>query len=312
MKFSLSTIIALASVAGAAYVPSEAWSTLTPTATFPGGVTDYASTFGISVETIGSSTSSSASVTAAAKLLKRGDVSQIGDGQVQAATATSTSTKKSKSSAVTKTKTVSKAVVASQIGDGQVQATATKPSTTSISTETGATQISDGQVQAKKTKTTGSASATTSGSSVKTTSTDDESSTGSSATTTAFSSSSASNTTSTSTTESETAESSVVPSVACYNTGDLAMTLKDSILRDAKGRIGSIVANQQFQFDGPPPQAGAIYAAGWSVTPDGNLAIGDNDVFWQCLSGDFYNLYDENIGSLCYRAHLKIIDLTNC
>ncbi len=295
MKFNLSTILALASAASAAYVPTEAWSTLTPSATFPGGTSDYASTFGISVETLGAAATSSA----AAKLLKRGEVSQIGDGQVQAPTGTSSDETTTKTKA--ETKTVSKATVASQIGDGQVQATATKP--TSIeSTETGASQINDGQVQAEK---TGSASVT-SASSAESSSVES-----SPAVTSAVTSSSVSNST-TSTTASESAESSVVPSVACYNSGDLAMTLKEGILRDAKGRIGSIVANQQFQFDGPPPQAGAIYAAGWSVTPDGNLAIGDNDVFWQCLSGDFYNIYDENIGSLCYRAHLKIIDLVNC
>lgn len=33
------------------------------------------------------------------------------------------------------------------------------------------------------------------------------------------------------------------------------LTLKDGILKDKEGRIGSIVANFQFQFDGPEPQA---------------------------------------------------------
>ena len=99
---------------------------------------------------------------------------------------------------------------------------------------------------------------------------------------------------------------------SCKNSGTLELTLKDGVLTDAKGRIGSIVANRQFQFDGPPPQAGAIYAAGWSITPDGNLAIGDNDVFYQCLSGTFYNLYDEHIGSQCTPVHLEAIDLIDC
>ena len=90
------------------------------------------------------------------------------------------------------------------------------------------------------------------------------------------------------------------------------MVLNKGILTDSKGRIGSIVANQQFQFDGPPPQAGAIYAAGWSVTADGNLAIGEKDIFYQCLSGNFYNLYDEHIGSQCEEVYLKVVDLVDC
>ena len=88
--------------------------------------------------------------------------------------------------------------------------------------------------------------------------------------------------------------------------------MKDGVLTDIKGRIGSIVANRQFQFDGPPPQAGAIYAGGWSITPEGNLALGNDDVFYQCLSGDFYNLYDEKIGGQCHPIHLQAIDLVNC
>ena len=90
------------------------------------------------------------------------------------------------------------------------------------------------------------------------------------------------------------------------------MELENGILRDGKGRIGSIVSNRQFQFDGPPPQAGAIFAAGWSLTPEGNLALGDNDVFYQCLSGNFYNLYDQHIGSQCTPVHLSAIDLIKC
>lgn len=124
-------------------------------------------------------------------------------------------------------------------------------------------------------------------------------------------SSSASKTSSTNATSSSCATPSLKDS-SCKNSGTLELTLKDGVLTDAKGRIGSIVANRQFQFDGPPPQAGAIYAAGWSITPDGNLAIGDNDVFYQCLSGTFYNLYDEHIGSQCTPVHLEAIDLIDC
>ncbi|KAG0653247.1 hypothetical protein C6P45_004016, partial [Maudiozyma exigua] len=107
---------ALATSALAAYVPSEPWSTLTPSATYKGGLTNYASTFGIAVEPVASAAASSKA--------KRDAVSQIGDGQIQAATKTT------------------KAAV-SQIGDGQIQA-ATK-------TAAAVSQINDGQIQAAKT-----------------------------------------------------------------------------------------------------------------------------------------------------------------
>ncbi|KAK1063235.1 hypothetical protein LTR12_009574 [Friedmanniomyces endolithicus] len=73
----------------------------------------------------------------------------------------------------------------------------------------------------------------------------------------------------------------------------LVMTLENGILMDSKNRTGYIAANSQFQFDGPP-QAGAIYTAGWSVCSNGSLTIGDTSVFYGCLSGTFYNLYDNN------------------
>ncbi|AAS52582.1 AEL103Wp [Eremothecium gossypii ATCC 10895] len=100
---------------------------------------------------------------------------------------------------------------------------------------------------------------------------------------------------------------------ACANEGTLRMTLTDGILYDGRGRIGAIVSNRQFQFDGPPPQAGSIYAKGWALTEEGNLALGDSDVFYQCLSGNFYNLYDQNIAPQCSPIKLQAIKLVdNC
>lgn len=72
---------------------------------------------------------------------------------------------------------------------------------------------------------------------------------------------------------------------ACYGEDTLKMTLNYGVLTDSLGRIGSIVANRQFQFDGPPAQAGAIYTGGWSVCPDNTLAIGPQKVFYSCESG---------------------------
>ncbi|QPG73459.1 hypothetical protein FOA43_000770 [Brettanomyces nanus] len=296
----LTIITALASYAAAGYVPTAPWSTLTPTGTISGATTDYASTFGIAIESLTTSNSSlakravatqigdgqvqattktaSSTSTKNAKKTSEAVVSQIGDGQVQAATSTKAATSKK----ITSTATA--AAVVSQISDGQIQATTATKSATK--TATVASQISDGQIQATTKTTSVGASQITDGQIQ------------------ASSTSAASSLTS--------SDDASVESVACYNEGDLALNLNASILTDAKGRIGSIVANQQFQFDGPPPQAGAIYAAGWSITADGYLAIGDNTEFWQCLSGTFYNLYDESIGGQCHAVLLKIVNLTNC
>ena len=231
---------ALVTTSLAAYAPKDPWSTLTPSATYKGGITDYSSTFGIAVEPIATTASSKAKRAAA--------ISQIGDGQIQATTKTT-------------------AAAVSQIGDGQIQAT-TNTTVAPVS------QITDGQIQAT---TLTSATIIPSPAPAPITNGTDP-----------------------------------VTAETCKSSGTLEMNLKGGILTDGKGRIGSIVANRQFQFDGPPPQAGAIYAAGWSITPEGNLAIGDQDTFYQCLSGNFYNLYDEHIGTQCNAVHLQAIDLVNC
>jgi hypothetical protein len=85
----------------------------------------------------------------------------------------------------------------------------------------------------------------------------------------------------------------------------LVCNLKDGILRDRDGRTGSVVANHQFQFDGPP-QAGAIYTGGFSICSNGSLAIGGTTVWWQCNSGPFYNLYDEWIGAQCEEIRIQV------
>ncbi|AJR62653.1 Cis3p [Saccharomyces cerevisiae YJM1527] len=162
--------------------------------------------------------------------------------------------------------------VISQIGDGQVQATSAATA-----------QATDSQAQATTTATPTSSEKISSSASK----------------------------TSTNATSSSCATPSLKDS-SCKNSGTLELTLKDGVLTDAKGRIGSIVANRQFQFDGPPPQAGAIYAAGWSITEDGYLALGDSDVFYQCLSGNFYNLYDQNVAEQCSAIHLEAVSLVDC
>ncbi|KZV09772.1 PIR1 [Saccharomyces cerevisiae] len=317
---------ALVATSLAAYAPKDPWSTLTPSATYKGGITDYSSTFGIAVEPIATTASSKAKRAAA--------ISQIGDGQIQATTKTTSA--KTTAAAVSQigdgqiqATTKTKAAAVSQIGDGQIQAT-TK-TTSAKTTAAAVSQIGDGQIQATtKTKAAavsqigdGQIQATTKTTAAAVSQIGDGQIQATTKTTVAPVSQITDGQIQATTLTSAT----IIPSPApapitngtdpvtaetCKSSGTLEMNLKGGILTDGKGRIGSIVANRQFQFDGPPPQAGAIYAAGWSITPEGNLAIGDQDTFYQCLSGNFYNLYDEHIGTQCNAVHLQAIDLVNC
>ncbi|CAK7273535.1 hypothetical protein SEPCBS57363_005699 [Sporothrix epigloea] len=93
----------------------------------------------------------------------------------------------------------------------------------------------------------------------------------------------------------------------CGTDGALLLKLSNGILSDAKGRTGYIASNYQFQFDGPP-QAGAIYTAGFSVCGNDSLALGGSTTWWQCKSGSFYNLYDRNWAAQC--EPVEIIAMT--
>ncbi|KAK7684634.1 hypothetical protein QCA50_012215 [Cerrena zonata] len=66
---------------------------------------------------------------------------------------------------------------------------------------------------------------------------------------------------------------SPVYAVSCKTNTTLEMSLEGGILKDSNNRIGCIVGSRQFQFDGPLPQHGAIYAAGWSITNKAQLAL---------------------------------------
>lgn len=88
--------------------------------------------------------------------------------------------------------------------------------------------------------------------------------------------------------------------------GQLLLKLQGGILTDQQGRTGYIAANRQFQFDAPA-QTGAIYTAGWSACQNGSLAIGGDALFQQCLSGTFYNLYDEATEAQCSPVYIDII-----
>jgi hypothetical protein len=88
--------------------------------------------------------------------------------------------------------------------------------------------------------------------------------------------------------------------------GTLMLTLANGILHDQVGRIGYIAANFQFQFDNPV-QAGAIFTAGFSVCSNGSLALGGSAVFYQCLSGNFFNLYDRHWAAQCNAILIELI-----
>jgi len=69
-------------------------------------------------------------------------------------------------------------------------------------------------------------------------------------------------------------------------------------LTDEKNRTGYIASNSQLQFD-DPPQAGAIFTAGFGHCPNGTLVLGDSVFFYKCKSGTFYNIYNEYYAPQC-------------
>ncbi|KAK4225147.1 hypothetical protein QBC38DRAFT_271524 [Podospora fimiseda] len=93
---------------------------------------------------------------------------------------------------------------------------------------------------------------------------------------------------------------------ACSTDGVLVADLKDGVITDAQGRTGYVASNYQFQFD-KPAQAGAIYTSGFSVCDNGSLALGDSTVFYQCRSGDFYNLYDRWWAEQCSPVQILVM-----
>ncbi|KAI0461315.1 hypothetical protein LJB42_000982 [Komagataella kurtzmanii] len=340
---ALSTIaLTILPVALAGYAPPDDWSTLTAKGVCPGAFSSYSNTFGIIVEPLTSSVIlTPASTTHVVSQIDDGQiqhtntayvgtahqvVSQIGDGQIQATASavplpTELASQIADGQIQATTPAGAPATPASQIQDGQVQAT-----TPARAPATPASQIQDGQVQAtsladahptahSQAEEIGAHSLSSNGL-IPGTLTTVLTSTGSDTTLTLV----------TVETEVVTYTPEVTVTVnrnaakvkrdniksACLTPQALGLTLKDSILLDLQGRVGSIVANRQFQFDGPPPQAGTIYAVGWSITPNGYLALGDSEVFYQCLSGSFYNLYDQHIAEQCEAVHLKAVDLISC
>jgi len=103
-----------------------------------------------------------------------------------------------------------------------------------------------------------------------------------------------------------------VSMVACLTNSTLELSLSNGRLTDGKGRIGYIASNFQFQFDEGVPQAGAIYTTGFSVCDNGTLALGGSAIWWQCLSGNFFNLYDRDWAAQCSPVYLRVLGLKQC
>ena len=346
MKYStLVSIAAFISSSLAATVPDEHYSTLSPSAKIPSGAsTDFSGTFGIQVVTVESA--SALSTDTATSTLTRNDnkkeatpVAQITDGQVQHQTTGGVSAIKQISDGQVQHQTNAAQPIA-QISDGQIQhQTTAKATATPVqqindgqiqhqTTVQPVAQISDGQIQHQTAKATATpvqqigdgqiqhqTTAATTASAVKqindgqiqhqTTTAENVAKAQSDGQAIATGSPS-----SNSTLSDDDDSSSTIPK-ACSSANNLEMTLHDSVLKDTHERWGAIVANHQFQFDGPIPQAGTIYSAGWSIK-DGYLYLGDSNIFYQCLSGDFYNLYDENVAKQCSAVKLSVIEFVNC
>lgn len=350
----VATFLPFAAIAIAAYVPSDPWTDLTPTTTLgsdSGATSSLPGSYALSIRTVSAASASTSAVhekredaanqiddgqvqvqtTAASIINQISDgqiqaqtteapvVNQISDGQIQQQTADVVNQIDDGQVQQQTANVVNQigdgqvqqqtAAVVNQIGDGQVQQQ-TANAVNQISdgqiqqnTADAAAQISDGQVQATPTQSVAAASQIGDG---------QVQATGTAA-----------------------AEGQSDVAKTCVKSDSLFLQLKDGILTDKQGRIGAIVANRQFQFDGPPPQAGTIYAAGWAAVPidfkeDSDtkeaadnaekekrdelykLALGGQTTFYQCLSGSFYNLYDESIGGQCSEVEFVILEAVEC
>jgi len=258
--------------------------------------------------------------TTAPTIVSVAPVTQISDGQIQASTVTAAPVSQISDGQVQAATTIMTMGMISMISDGQIQA----PTTHAGMTVVPVSQISDGQIQATATASTvvpvsqisdGQIQATTASSSVVPVSQISDGQIQASSTATAVSQISdgqiQASSVASSMSASSTSSSSMYQLVACASNDTLSITLADGILHDAEGRTGYIASNYQFQFD-KPAQAGAIYTAGWSVCSNGSLALGGSAVFYQCLSGGFYNLYDRSWAAQCSPVTISTLMLEQC
>lgn len=303
---ALLLLLAALPLALASPFPQAVTFATSPSAAIPSGCTaSVSTTFGIAVMTITETTSSSLTGAAAARrrqVMTMNVVTQIGDGQIQAPTAPVLVTQPTPTPSM---QSVTMMPI-SQIFDGQIQAPY-NPAVTSAAAAAAAASTAPAPAPAP---------AATSAAAVALVGPAASSSGATRATTpapTSYASSaptpSASASTSTSTATLDPAAPTTI--VACTTNSTLALTLRDGVLTDSRNRTGYIASNFQFQFD-DPPQSGALYTAGFSLCGNGSLALGGSAVWYQCLSGDFYNLYDRYWAAQCEEVTISSLQLVSC
>lgn len=275
MKYTSTFLSAAFLLVGSSTAASaEPWKTLTPNAAIPAdATTNFPGQFGISIHILPTGAPGQVEHATSAAPLE-----QISDGQIQHQTTASPppppAAQISDGQVQHQTTASPPLPPAAQISDGQVQHQTTAPPPPPP-----AAQISDGQVQHQ---TTIPAAAQISDGQVQ----------------------------HHTTLAGATALGSELLPKSGKNDNSLTMSLHDSILTDSQGRIGAIVANRQFQFDGPPPQEGTIYAAGWSIY-NGLLALGNQTDFYRSQSGDFYNLYDQPVSPQSELVQFQVLDFSS-
>ncbi|KAL8649943.1 MAG: hypothetical protein Q9210_004106 [Variospora velana] len=100
-------------------------------------------------------------------------------------------------------------------------------------------------------------------------------------------------------------ETVTIPEV-CSNDATAVISLSDGVLTDDAGRTGAIVAQGQLQFD-ELVQEDSRYVDGFSICGNGSLAIAGSTIFYQCLSGNFFNLYQTSQGAQCNEVYINAI-----
>ncbi|XBW34531.1 hypothetical protein QEN19_000079 [Hanseniaspora menglaensis] len=302
-KKTSSTVITSSSTSSTsthnAYVPGDNWKTLTPNNTYQCGFTDVYSSFGVAVKTVSLNVSSSnneiTSVNEKRDLIAPTQALDIVVGQVRAIAPSSGSSGIELVTTTTLTRT--KTIVSTSVATLSVNTTALNETSsynftingTFVNATTGNITFLGNSSLYNSTLLNNTASYLNSTHKVNTTSYN-------------------------STLTNCTAElPEFFSDVSCQSNTTLSVTLENGILKDSTGKIGSIVSSHQFQFNGPWPAAGTLLAGGWSITPDSNLALGDNDIFYECLTGEgYYDLFNEFIGSQCIPIQLEVVTLIDC
>ncbi|KAL9085829.1 MAG: hypothetical protein Q9159_004494 [Coniocarpon cinnabarinum] len=338
-------VLALLAVAGSVVnaLPQGVTSAIPPLAPAPSGCTeDFPSSFGIAVVTLSrSSGRAGPSVASVATQSPDGQVgpgkstatpaptptpvAQISDGQIQHQTKATAVAQISDGQIQHQTT----AVPVAQISDGQVQHQTSVQPVAQISdgqiqhqtTVAPITQISDGQIQATYSTVTVKKTITSAQAASQISDGQPQIPTGNAqhtSTSTSVYSTLVSSTKVAARSAAAPAPSVSLSAVACKSQYALSLTLNKGVLLDNQGRTGYVASNYQFQFD-KPAQAGALYTSGFSVCPQNSttqntlLALGGSTTFYQCLSGDFYNIYDRDFGAgQCSPVALQAVQLQDC